>query len=203
MEDESLTVVPPPDHVERSALKEWAVLCDAMARGEIIAMVRKGGIREQRAGFSVRHERFLLYPTYFHEKIAELQPRFASRVATTDRPAEGTIRIAHVAQVAAVWHVRDLERLRAIESHHGLAWPAVVSRFEYRGRPEVRVVAVRVARLPVVHGVEETRRYRGCVSWVELDRAIDVAGAHPVLDANASAARLDQLTGALGRPDQA
>ena len=30
--------------LERTALKEWAVLCDAMARGDIIAMVRKGGI---------------------------------------------------------------------------------------------------------------------------------------------------------------
>jgi hypothetical protein len=202
VEDQPLSGAPAPG-LERSALKEWAVLCDAMARGEIVAMVRKGGIREQRAGFSVRHDRFLLYPTFFHEKVAELQPRFASRIAATERSAEGTIRISHVADVTAVWHVRELDRLRAIERHHGLAWPAVVSRFEYRGRPEVRVVAVRVSRLPVVHEVEETRRYRGCVSWVELDQAIDVGGAEPVLDANDGAARLDQLIRALGYPDSA
>jgi hypothetical protein len=55
----------------------------------------------------------------------------------------------------------------------------------------------------VVHEVEETRRYRGCVSWVELDQAIDVGGADPVLDANDGAARLDQLIRALGDPDSA
>lgn len=55
---------------ERTALKEWAVLVDAMARGDIIAMVRKGGIREQRPGFSVRHDRFVFYPTFFHEKAS-------------------------------------------------------------------------------------------------------------------------------------
>jgi hypothetical protein len=192
------------DSAERTALKEWAVLCDAMARGEIIAMVRKGGIREQRAGFAVRHDRFLLYPTYFHEKRSELQPRFAGRLQAGDpaRPPEGTIRIAHVASVSAVWHVRDLEPLRAIEADHGLAWPAVVSRFEYRGRPEVRVVAVRVARLARVHDVPETRRYQGCVSWVELDAGIDVSGATPVLADAEHETRLTAIGRALGDPDR-
>ena len=191
---------PAIDTLERTALKEWAVLCDALARGEIVAMVRKGGIREQRAGFSVRHDRFLLYPTYFHEKAAELQPRFAARVASSmeGRPPEGIIRVAHVAEVVAVWHVRELERFRAIEGEHGLAWPAVVSRFEYRGKPEVRVVAVRVLALPRVHDVPETRRYQGCVSWVELDDAIDVSGARAVVDEAALQRRIRGLEERLG-----
>ena len=191
-------------NAERTALKEWAVLCDAMARGEIVAMVRKGGIREQRAGFAVRHDRFLLYPTWFHEKQSELQPRFAGRLLSDDpaRPPDGVIRIAHVASVSAVWHVRDLEPLRAIEAHHGLAWPAVVSRFEYRGRPEVRVIAVRVARLARVHDVPETRRYQGCVSWVELDDGIDVSGATPVLADAGHEARLAALASTLGAPER-
>lgn len=186
---------------ERTALKEWAVLCEAMGRGEIVAMVRKGGIREQRSGFAVRHDRFLLYPTYFHEKRSELQPRFADRLHAVGRPPEGVVRIAHVATVAAVWQVRDLERLRAIEAHHGLDWPAVLARFEYRGRPEVRVVAVRVGRLGQVHDVAETRRYQGCVSWVELDDAIDVSDATPVIADGEQEARLDALAGALGDAD--
>ena len=192
------------DVAERTALKEWAVLCDAMARGEIIAMVRKGGIREQRAGFTVRHDRFLLYPTWFHEKGSELQPRFRDRLERHDsaRPTDGVIRIAHVASVSAVWHVRDLDALRGIEAHHGLAWPAVVSRFEYRGRPEVRVVAVRLARLAHVQDVPETRRYQGCVSWVELDGAIDVSDAAPVVADAEHEARLADIMRALGDPDR-
>ena len=191
-------------HAERTALKEWAVLCDALARGEIVAMVRKGGIREQRAGFSVRHDRFLLYPTFFHEKRAELQPRFADRLdaSAAQRPPEGTIRIAHIADVVAVWHVTELERLRAIEPMHGLAWDAVVSRYNYRNRPEVRVVAVRVAELPLVHEIPETRRYQGCVSWVELDTPIDVSGARPVLPAHELDTRVAVMTDALGSPER-
>lgn len=195
-----MTDAPAADTTERTALKEWAVLCDALARGEIVAMVRKGGIREQRAGFSVRHDRFLLYPTYFHEKAAELQPRFADRVASSmeHRPPDGVIRVAHLAEVVAVWHVRELERLRGIETEHGLAWPAVVSRFEYRGKPEVRVVAVRVLALARVHDVPETRRYQGCVSWVELDAGIDVGGARAVIDEDALERRTRALERELG-----
>ena len=134
---------------ERSALKEWAVLVDAMARGEIIAMVRKGGIREQRAGFAVRHDRFLLYPTFFHEKWNEIAPRFTATLEESHarKPDAGTIRIEFVADVLGTWAVTELETLRAIEGEHGMAWNAVESRFHYKNRPGVQVIAVRVSKL--------------------------------------------------------
>ena len=193
---------PLPADPERTALKEWAVLVDAMQRGDIVAMVRKGGIREQRAGFSVRHERFLMYPTFFHEKEAELAERFRPGLAAShaERPAEGRIRLACLAEVVALWRVGTLEPLRAIAGAHGLAWPAVESRFHYKQRPGVQVVAVRVRRLPAPVELAEARRYGGCVSWVELDEDVDVAGAQAVLDERVLAARVAELTEALGAP---
>lgn len=192
VEDTSLTV--------RTALKEWAVLVDAMARGDIIAMVRKGGIREQRAGFSVRHERFLLYPTFFHEKEVELAERFRGKLAHShaQTPTPGTIRIAYVADVACVWPMSELESLRPISGEHGLEWSAVESRFHYKNKPGVQVVAVRVSRLlePVV--IPEVKRYQGCVSWVQLDEAIDVSNVTPVLDDTSFMMRLTALRNALG-----
>ena len=188
---------------ERTALKEWAVLCDALERGDVLAMVRKGGIREQRAGFSVRHERFLLYPTYFHEKAVEVAERFVSRLseAHEQRPSDGVVRLSLVASVAAVWRVEALEPLRQIGHEHGLAWGAVESRFHYRNRPVVQVVAVRVARLPAPVELPEVRRYLGCVSWVALDAAVDVAGATPVLADEPMAQRVAALSVALGPSD--
>ncbi|HTE47186.1 MAG TPA: DUF1802 family protein [Gemmatimonadaceae bacterium] len=184
---------------ERTALKEWAVLVDAMARGDIIAMVRKGGIREQRAGFSVRHERFVLYPTFFHEKENDLAPRFIRDLADSHarRPADGTIRIEYVADVIGVWQVMELDRLRAIESDHGLAWSAVESRFHYKNKPGVQVVAVRVSRLAEPAIVPEIKRYQGCVSWVELDGAVDLTNATPMLDDASLITRLAALRSAL------
>ena len=185
---------------ERTALKEWAVLVDAMAHGDIVAMVRKGGIREQRAGFSVRHERFLLYPTYFHEKQRDLAPRFiaALDVAQASRPPEGMIELAFVADVAGMWRVLELDRLQAIGPEHGLAWHAVESRFHYRDRPGVQVIAARVSRLREPVRIPETRRYQGCVSWVELDSEVDVDGAIPVLPEEELHSRVARLDAALG-----
>lgn len=185
---------------ERTALKEWAVLCDAMARGDIVAMVRKGGIREQRAGFNVRHDRFLLYPTFFHERRDELAPRFRDVLADSHatQPTSGIVRVSLVADVAAVWRVDDLERLRAIEQEHGLAWSAVESRFHYRGIPAVHVVALRVSRLRDTVELPELRRYAGCVSWVELDDDIDVSGARPAISSSTFETRLARLHRQLG-----
>jgi hypothetical protein len=187
---------------ERTALKEWAVLVDAMGRGDILAMVRKGGIREQRAGFAVRHDRFVLYPTYFHEKAAEVAERLAPRLADSHarQPAEGTVRLECVAEVAAVWWVTELERLRAINGEHGLTWSAVESRFQYRERPGVHVVAVRVTRLREPVERAELRRYAGCVSWLELEDDVDVSDARPVLDDGAFTSRLGRLRESLGDP---
>jgi hypothetical protein len=185
---------------ERTALKEWAVLVDAMAHGEIVAMVRKGGIREQRAGFAVRHERFFFYPTFFHEKEHELQPRFVSTLARAHarRPDEGTIRLEYLADVVGLWEVKELERLRDIESDHGLAWHAVESRFNYKNNPGVQVVAVRVSRLEAPVVIPEIRRYQGCVSWVALDESIDVSNTTPLLDDASLMTRVTRLQNALG-----
>jgi hypothetical protein len=186
--------------IERVALKEWAVLVDAMARGDLIAMIRKGGIREHRAGFDVRHNRFLLYPTFFHEKLNELDARFHPLLerAHANRPPEGLIEIRYVANVAAVWQVTELDRLRAIDSEHGLTWGAVESRFRYREDPRVHVVAVRVATLAHVASLPEARRYSGCVSWVKLDEDVRVSGATPVIEDDAFAARMRALQHSLG-----
>lgn len=188
---------------ERIALKEWAVLVDAMARGETIAMVRKGGIREQRAGFSVRHDRFLLYATFFHEKEQELAPRFRGYLAASHarRPPDGMLRIEYVATAVAVWRVTELERLRAVQHEHGLTWDAVAARFHYRSNPVVHVVAVRVARLAQPAMVPEARRYGGCVSWVALDAPVSVADSTPVLGDADFERRMSGLAAVLGEPD--
>ncbi len=188
---------------ERSALKEWAVLTDALGRGDIIAMVRKGGIREQRAGFSVRHSRFLLYPTFFHEKEAELAERFRPLLAATHerRPSEGKVRLEFVAETAAVWRVTELEPLRGIGEEHGLAWEAVESRFRYRNKPVVHVAALRVSRLAAPVQLPEITRYQGCVSWVELDREVSVSDAQQIVAPPELAHRCARLEALLGAPE--
>jgi hypothetical protein len=188
--------------VERTALKEWAVLIDAMVRGEFCAIIRKGGIREQRAGFAVRHDRFLLYPTYFHEKADELAPALRDRLADIHerRPQAGTVNLGHCAHVRAVWRVSELDLLRKLDGEHGLHWNAIESRFHYRNNPGVHVIAVQLMSLPQSVSIPETRRYQGCVSWVELDNDVSLEGAALVRPAAETETHVQRLRSILGSP---
>src|SRR5215210_3776514 len=50
------------------AFKEWAVTVRALAEGEQLITLRKGGIREADKRFRVEHDRFFLYPTFDHQR---------------------------------------------------------------------------------------------------------------------------------------
>src|SRR5215208_2547032 len=50
------------------AFKEWAVTVRALAEGEQLLTLRKGGIREEHKHFELPHERFFLYPTFDHQR---------------------------------------------------------------------------------------------------------------------------------------
>ena len=57
--------VRPDPHRTKSmpvAFKEWAVTVRALAEGEQLLTLRKGGIREENKHFELDHERFFLYP---------------------------------------------------------------------------------------------------------------------------------------------
>ena len=51
------------------AFKEWAVTVRALAEGEQLVTLRKGGIRETDKHFQLEHERFFLYPTFDHQRV--------------------------------------------------------------------------------------------------------------------------------------
>ena len=46
------------------AFKEWAVTVRALAEGEQLITLRKGGLRDPGKSFRLAHERFFLYPTF-------------------------------------------------------------------------------------------------------------------------------------------
>src|SRR3984893_18911021 len=50
------------------AFKEWAVTVRALAEGEQLLTLRKGGIREPDKHFKLYYERFFLYPPFDHQR---------------------------------------------------------------------------------------------------------------------------------------
>ena len=166
----------------RHALKEWAVICRALAEGRQAILLRKGGIAEGGGQFQVEHNRFWLYPTYVHQQKDGITPETVPLLeqAEADRPPSGIVRLAHFAEVPGIYHVHDIVGAWRLEGLHAWSQEAVRSRFEYR-RPGLYVLPVRVYRVPRIVELPEEEAYAGCRSWVELERELPTEGASPVL----------------------
>jgi hypothetical protein len=189
-----------------AALKEWAVVCRALADGRQTLLIRKGGIQEIKDGFEVTHQRFWLFPTYVHQKEADLVPdvREEFRTLQAASPPPGALAIQLYATVADVVRVTDLECLRRLADMHILSWECVASRFHYRNKPGVHVLTLRLFRRPEPIILEQKPWYDGCVSWVELDQAINLERCVPVLsDAVFNARRADIRRAIRGSGDPA
>src|SRR2546427_10361594 len=62
------------------ALKEWAVVCRALEEGRQVLLLRKGGILEYRQGFEVKHDKFLMFPTFEHQSKDHLHADYANKL---------------------------------------------------------------------------------------------------------------------------
>ena len=109
------------------AFKEWAVTVRALAEGEQLVTLRKGGIREPEKHFALEHDRFFLYPTFDHQRgdlvreshrpelrraleegvwaDGEPPPHAVLRAGAIQQPDR--VRIRAWAEVAAAWTVTD------------------------------------------------------------------------------------------------
>src|SRR5208282_1791713 len=87
----------------RLAFKEWAVIADALLRGEQILIFRKGGLREGPGGFQPEHPEFLLFPTLFHQQRQSVVPSAQARydALAPGFPASNVLRVEGLARVMA------------------------------------------------------------------------------------------------------
>ncbi len=183
-----------------TALKEWATVLEAMARGEQIVLIRKGGLIEPGSGFELVADVFLLYPTFEHQTVAYLRLEFQRYFedASARRAPAGEVRFELAGVAAGSWQVSDpgvIERLREFHLYN-----AVFATQRLKWQPDMPLViaAVRVFRLPAPQTISVAPHYAGCKSWVQLDKALPLAGAQPVLDDATFDERLRQLNMQLG-----
>lgn len=183
----------------RTAFKEWAIVVDALGRGEQILILRKGGIAEGRGGFRMEHPQFLFFPTLFHQQRESVLPVAQKRYdeIAPRLPGPETIRLEYFAEVTA-W--RNLDSLSSAESLHGQhIWrdEVIAARFDWGRARNIFAIAVRVYRLPLPVELPASPAYGGCKSWVEFEKDIPTTGALPVLDQQAFDRKLQQFFTAL------
>ena len=183
----------------RTAFKEWAIVVDALARGEQIVILRKGGISEGRGGFQVEHPQFLLFPTLFHQQRESVVPHAQRRFdeIASNFPPDQTLRVEFYAEVVE-WRrlevLADAERLRG---QHIWRDEVIAARFDWGKSRNIFAIAVRVFRLPSPVDLLMLPSYGGCKSWIELERDLDTGDAAAVLSDSEFAAKLSHFTAAL------
>lgn len=183
----------------RTAFKEWAIIVDALGRGEQILLLRKGGIAEGQGGFQVEHPRFLFFPTLYHQQRESVLPAAQARydAISPQFPPPETLRLEFCAEVVA-W--RKLDSLAAVERLRGQhIWrdEVLAQRFEWGKEQNLFALAVRVSRLQQRIELPMVPSYGGCKSWIELAEDIPSDIAQPVLEESAFQARLSQFESAL------
>ena len=152
------------------ALKEWAVVCRALATGVQTVLLRKGGISEPGGVFRCEHEEFWLYPTRFHQGAESLTPAGSALLGGMTLPTEpGLVPISLFARVQSVQRITDPAQLAPYLDRQILAQKVVLERFHYK-RPELFAIEVTCTETPTPFSVQETPEMAGCHSWVQLPR---------------------------------
>ena len=180
------------------ALKEWAVVVHALLEGEQVLDVRKGGLREDGRHFGVQANRLWLYPTAEHQDAHLLRPAYRHWLdLAPSSPVGEPIRVDGWADVVRVATITEQEQLDAIASK--LIWTDdyAASRFNWKKRDPLWVLALRVHRLAEPALVPWRDEYGGCTSWVELDGLPDDPASLPSEPALSDVAFEARLNGAV------
>jgi hypothetical protein len=155
------------------ALKEWAVAVNALAQGETILLLRKGGIREQKFALTDSRQ-FWLYPTYEHQKPHLLKSAYASQV----RPVESgwhpqTVEIRAWAEATDGVEVESDSAVQALLPHHVWNQAFVTERLKWKPQLPLTVLLLRVYVLSQPQIIPYREAYGGCKSWIDLPIAAE------------------------------
>lgn len=185
------------------ALKEWAVTVRALAEGEQLITLRKGGIRETNKHFELAHRRFFLYPTFDHQQtglvreshVPELKraledgawpppaPSVRMLEAGLAIPQPTSVRLRAWAEIAGAWEVTATNVVDQLTPFHVWTPEYAVKRFNWKPRHPLHVLLLRVHRIPRPVTIKVRDEYLGCKSWVDVQRELNFEGTPVVADA--------------------
>ena len=183
----------------RTAFKEWAIVVDALGRGDQIIILRKGGISEGRGGFKVEHEQFLLFPTLFHQQRESVTDSAQARYDEVSQsfPKSDRVRIEFYAEVIDWPELTSREDGQRLRGQHIWRDEVIAERFDWGRKKEIYAIAVRVWRLANPRELPMRESYGGCKSWIELGEDISLEGAQPVLSNTKFQEKLKEFRSAL------
>lgn len=161
------------------ALAEWAVTCDALARGEQILLLRSDRLEptESGGGASLPRDVFWLYPVASGQAASRVTDPYRDRLRALDRleRGDGRVRLQYAASAEHVERIDDRDRLMALDGHHTLNRSAVERRLESSRPHGLLFMILRVYRRETAVVVDESPEMRAAEGWIPLDGPEELA----------------------------
>lgn len=185
----------------RIALKEWAVVVRALIEGRQMVLLRKGGTDDPSGEFRLEHKEFFLYPTFEHQNRKFIRPEFLANFdqAIHDQPAGEEVVISAYAVVPGRIVTRDLGKLRQLKDWHVWNDEYLEMRLNYKPESPLELLILRAYETAPVR-ITPRPEYRGCKSWVELDRDLSTEGARLAVPSTELRRRWSNIRELLGVP---
>ena len=182
------------------ALKEWAVTVEAMAKGDQVLLLRKGGIHEDGKDFRVIHREFLFYPTYLHQKEDLLQPAYQPALRKLlEQPQDiDRITFSYWARTEEVLEISEQGTVDNLEPHHIWTTAYAQSKLHWKPMLPMSVLLLRIYKLEQPVTVPYLPEYGGCTSWVEVLSDVNLGRMEPVLNDAEFQRCCDDIKGSLG-----
>jgi len=182
------------------ALKEWAVTVEAMAKGDQVLLLRKGGIHEDGKDFRVIHREFLFYPTYLHQKEDLLQPAYQPVLRKLlEQPQDNDrITFSYWARAEELLEISEQEKVDNLKPHHIWTTAYAQSKLHWKPMLPMSVLFLRIYKLEQPATVPYLPEYGGCTSWVEVLSDVNLGRMEPVLNDAEFQRRCDDIKRSLG-----
>lgn len=184
------------------ALKEWAVTVRALAEGEQLITLRKGGVHDDNKGFELEYERFFLFPTFDHQRNdlvrpshhPELRRALEEGVWPDEEPSPKAllqdggisqpdrVRIRAWAELAEQFTITDRRSLDALSPFYVWTTDYAQKRLNWKPRQPLHVLLLRVHRIPRPVTVRVREEFHGSPAWVEIDRDLPFEGTPVMAD---------------------
>ncbi|MEL7330494.1 MAG: DUF1802 family protein [Cyanobacteria bacterium J06559_1] len=184
-----------------TALKEWSVAVDALADGETILLLRKGGIKEAQGKFSAAAEQVLLFPTFEHQKPELLKREYQKAVAPVEKGWHpSTIMLKAWAEITHIFLTDDADQVAALADFHIWQPQLAQERLKWKPKQPLYVLTLRAYRLPSPISLPWQSDYGGCRSWLTLPAGVEVVEqGEPVIATTDYQKQVDAISAVLSR----
>lgn len=182
------------------ALKEWAVVCKALEEGRQTILLRKGGIMEYREGFELKHDKFLLFPTFEHQSKDSIKQDYYEKfdeLILENNTAKEYVDLSLFGNVIDVKEIKDKDILKKLYTYHIWNERYVDFRMNYNPTKPMSVLFLRIYKIKEPVKVNIKKEWAGCKSWINMDGDISstmINKSFKQLDENLLKPVIDDLT---------